>query len=60
MQADRKPDPKSLVPLAHVASVPESIAFYRKLGFEVANAFTPPESKEPAWAWLERGAAHLM
>lgn len=51
---------RSLVPLAHVASVPESIAFYRKLGFEVANTFTPPESKDPVWVWLERGAARLM
>ena len=51
---------RSLVPLAHVASVPRSIEFYRHLGFEVRNTFTPPESKEPAWVWLERDNARLM
>ena len=49
-----------MVALAHVASVPDSIAFYRKLGFEVRNTFTPPESTEPSWVWLERGEARLM
>lgn len=52
--------PRSLVALAHVASVPESIAFYRKLGFEVQNTFTPPEAKDPAWVWLEKENARLM
>jgi catechol 2,3-dioxygenase-like lactoylglutathione lyase family enzyme len=51
---------RSLVPLAHVASVTDSIDFYRKLGFEVPNTFTPPESKDPVWVGLERGAARLM
>jgi catechol 2,3-dioxygenase-like lactoylglutathione lyase family enzyme len=60
VEADRKPGLRSLVPLAHVASVPESIAFYEKLGFEVANTFTAPESKDPSWVWLERGNARLM
>ena len=60
MEADRKPDLRSLVPLAHVASVPASIAFYRKLGFEVGNTFTPAESQDPSWVWLKRGNAHLM
>jgi catechol 2,3-dioxygenase-like lactoylglutathione lyase family enzyme len=51
---------RSLVALAHVASVPRAIEFYRNLGFEVANSFTPPESREPSWVWLERDNARLM
>ena len=51
---------RSLVPLAHVASVPRSIEFYGRLGFEVRNTFTPPESREPVWVWLGKGDAHLM
>jgi catechol 2,3-dioxygenase-like lactoylglutathione lyase family enzyme len=54
------PEPRSLVALAHVASVPDSVAFYRKLGFEVGNTFTPPESREPTWVWLHRDKAQLM
>ncbi|HXF47884.1 MAG TPA: VOC family protein [Verrucomicrobiae bacterium] len=50
----------SLVPMAHVASVPRSIEFYKKLGFEVGNTFTPSDQKEPAWAWLRSGGSHLM
>ena len=50
----------SLVPMAFVGSVPRSIEFYRKVGFEVGNTFTPPERKEPTWAWLRSGSAHLM
>ncbi|HZI67227.1 MAG TPA: VOC family protein [Thermoanaerobaculia bacterium] len=60
MEDDRRSELRSLVALAHVASVPESIAFYRKLGFEVKNTFTPPEAKDPAWVWLEKGNARLM
>jgi predicted enzyme related to lactoylglutathione lyase len=54
------PKPRSLVPFAHVASVPRSIAFYRKLGFEVRNTFVPAGESDPAWAWLESDGAHLM
>jgi len=43
-----------------VKSVPRSIEFYKKLGFEVSNTFTPPDKKEPTWAWLESGGAQLM
>ncbi len=50
----------SLVPMVHVASVPDSIEFYKKLGFDVGNTFTPSDQKEPAWAWLKSGGAHLM
>ena len=32
--------PRSLVPLVHVASVPDSIAFYRKFGFEIVGEHT--------------------
>jgi len=51
---------KSLVPFAHVKSVDASIAFYRKLGFELADDFVPPGSSERSWAWLESGDARLM
>jgi hypothetical protein len=40
-----------------VKSVPRSIQFYGKLGFEVGNSFTPPGQTEPTWAWLESGGA---
>ena len=60
MEAPPAPTVRSLVPLAHVASVPRSIEFYGRLGFEVRNSFTPPESKEPVWVWLEKRDAHLM
>ena len=50
----------SLVSMSHVASVPHSIEFYKMLGFEVGNTFTPSDQKEPTWAWLRSGGAHLM
>jgi catechol 2,3-dioxygenase-like lactoylglutathione lyase family enzyme len=49
-----------LVPMARVKSVPTSVAFYRQLGFEVENMFTPPEQKEPTWANLSSDRAQLM
>jgi catechol 2,3-dioxygenase-like lactoylglutathione lyase family enzyme len=52
--------PRSLIPLAHVRSVPDSIAFYRKLGFEVGNTFMPEGTTEPTWAWVRSSNAHLM
>ena len=52
---------RAVVAMAHVASVAASIEFYKKLGFEVANTFTPQGAPEPSWAWLESGtAAQLM
>src|SRR5438874_2438684 len=51
---------RALVPLAHVRSVPESIAFYAKIGFTIGNAFTPPDAGEPVWVWLQCGDAQLM
>lgn len=50
----------SLVPMAFVKSVPRSIEFYERLGFDVGNTFVPPEQTEPSWAWLESGGAQLM
>jgi predicted enzyme related to lactoylglutathione lyase len=46
--------------MAHVRSVPASIAFYRRFGFEIENTFTPPEQKEPSWANLLSDRAQLM
>jgi predicted enzyme related to lactoylglutathione lyase len=51
---------RSLVPMAHVRSVVDSIEFYGKLGFEVGNTFTPEGQREPTWAWLRSEGAHLM
>ena len=52
---------RALVPLAHVVSVPVSIEFYEKLGFELGNTFTPDGASEPSWAWLEsNSSASLM
>lgn len=51
---------RSLVPMTHVESVPRSIEFYRKLGFEVGNTFTPDGRADPAWAWLHADRASLM
>ena len=60
MDAPPKPLVRSLVPFAHVANVPASIAFYEKLGFEVRNTFVPAGESDPAWAWLESDRARLM
>jgi catechol 2,3-dioxygenase-like lactoylglutathione lyase family enzyme len=51
---------RALVPMLHVASVARSVAFYERLGFEVANAFTPPGEAEPSFASLRSGGASLM
>ena len=51
---------RSLVAMPRVRSVPESIAFYRRLGFEVENTFVPEGHTGPAWAYLTAGRAHLM
>ena len=50
-----------LVPLCHVKSVPRSIEFYGKLGFQVGNTFLPDGAPELTWAWLQTaGRAQLM
>lgn len=51
---------RSLVPMAFVESVPRSVQFYRRLGFEVGHSHTPPGEIEPTWAWLASGGARLM
>jgi predicted enzyme related to lactoylglutathione lyase len=51
---------QQLVPLLSVADVGRSIAFYRHLGFEVGNTFTPADESKPSWAWLQSGDAQLM
>ena len=52
--------PTSLVPMAHVHDLRRSLAFYRHLGFEVRNTYTPDDGDAPVWAYLEAGKAHLM
>ena len=51
---------RQLVPMAFVADVERSIAFYRHLGFDVGNTFAPPDATKPSWAWLQSGDAQLM
>ena len=53
---------RRLVPFAHVASVPASIAFYETLGFALQNSVAPEGTAEPNWAWLEgaHGAALML
>ncbi len=51
---------KSLEPMIFVKSVPRSIEFYEKLGFEVGNTFTPSGRTEPSWASLHSGGARFM
>jgi predicted enzyme related to lactoylglutathione lyase len=54
------PAMRALVPMASVKDVPRSIEFYRKLGFELHNDFTPPGKSSPSWVWLASKGAHLM
>jgi catechol 2,3-dioxygenase-like lactoylglutathione lyase family enzyme len=49
---------RALVPMAPVADVRRSIAFYENLGFEVDN--TLEKGGETEWAYLHAGGAHLM
>jgi catechol 2,3-dioxygenase-like lactoylglutathione lyase family enzyme len=51
---------RQLVPMAFVADVDRSIAFYRHLGFEVGNTFAPSDASKTSWAWLHSGDAQLM
>lgn len=50
----------SLVPMAHVADIAASVAFYGKLGFEPAGSFTPEGAGGPSWVSLQSGRAELM
>jgi hypothetical protein len=49
----------ALVPMAHVADVPDSIAWYEKLGFVAQHTWTP-EGRPMQWAYLSNGGAQLM
>lgn len=51
---------RQLVPMAFVADVERSIAFYRHLGFEAGNTFAAGDATKPTWAWLHSGDAQLM
>ena len=51
---------QSLVPMASVADVERSIAFYQYLGFEIGNTFACEGETKPSWAWLQSGDAQLM
>lgn len=51
---------RQLVPMTFVADVERSIAFYRHLGFEVANTVAAHGATTPTWAWLQSGDAPLM
>jgi catechol 2,3-dioxygenase-like lactoylglutathione lyase family enzyme len=46
--------------MAFVADVEGSIAFYRRLGFEVGNTFAADGATKPTWAWLDSGGAQMM
>jgi catechol 2,3-dioxygenase-like lactoylglutathione lyase family enzyme len=47
-----------LVPALLVNDLPESLAFYRKLGFEVTGCHPDPE--RPLWAEVERDGVALQ
>lgn len=51
---------RQLVPMASVADVERSIAFYKLLGFEVGDTFAPEGAARAAWAWLHSDNAQLM
>ena len=54
------PRVRSLVPMAHVAEIGASIAFYEKLGFAMIGSFTPPGEDAPSWVSLSSDGAELM
>ena len=51
---------RGLIPLLSVKSVPASIAFYQRLGFELVNTHTPEGDSEPIWAYLKGEGCSLM
>lgn len=51
---------KQLVALTSVSDVERSVAFYQRLGFEVADQFVPAGATKPSWVWLQSGEAQLM
>jgi catechol 2,3-dioxygenase-like lactoylglutathione lyase family enzyme len=50
----------SLVPMAHVADVARSIAFYERMGFAVRHTHAREGTTTLVWAWLASGGAQLM
>ena len=50
---------RALVPYARVKDVQRSVAFYRKLGFTIANQHLE-NVPDPIWVWLTAGKANLM
>lgn len=50
----------SFVPYVHVTDVQRSLGFYRMLGFELHDDFTPPGEETAVWASLRQGHALLM
>ena len=54
------PRVRSLVPMAHVADVLGSAAFYEALGFKIGGSFTPPGEESPSWVSLISDGAELM
>jgi catechol 2,3-dioxygenase-like lactoylglutathione lyase family enzyme len=53
------PSPRALVPMAFVADVRRSIAFYTALGFALRDTVAA-EGDALRWAYLEHDNAHLM
>ena len=51
---------RNLTPMAFVADVGVSIAFYRTIGFDVGDTFASDGGSEPTWAWLKSDGADLM
>ncbi len=49
---------RGLVPIVRVEDVERSIAFYRRLGFEMRNKLE--SNGRVVWTWLDSGRAHLM
>lgn len=54
------PDYVGLAPMLPVTSVAGAIAFYESLGLRVGGSHTPEGGRDPVWAWLSNGRAHLM
>lgn len=55
-----KTQTKQITPMLSVSNLVPSIAFYKYLGFVVANSVTPEDETAPTWAWLSSGDTHLM
>jgi len=51
---------RGLIPLLSVRSVRQSIEYYERLGFAVANTHTPEGDPDPVWAYLKGDDCSLM